>query len=805
MNIFWDEVFEDYDEKYINETAEKLYRSMGEERELYEMIVDKSSIKPSKWRTFAGAAAAVAVIAAGGLFLRTIFGSEEITPAQESTSATEKAPEVADAPSEMKQLNVERESALGNIYFTEVTAVENEFFGSAVTFGSRSAAAEYFAELTGCEGIGRISGSVASDYIFNEGGKDEYGAYIIYSNSNGDILAVSAAKPNTSPSEMFSTVSDMGRENYKVPMLDGKVLAFPENNSDEKISTFPKPDTAEQKAKVGGVQYDGKYYYIAEWENDGLVFSVTGSNCTGNDFLDTVSAVISDVDGLSHIMNDYVRLEVDQSKYTMDMSVFYTYFRGVWCNEDEEIDIGWNDNIFGYGSNRLIGFYKDKYGFYMLGGEGLWFMPADDTESIYFYITSQLFTDSPRASNYEKHYKKVRNAPPVGTAGEYGCLGMHELCHSLGYDYESLFDFSITDSDGGVWHRIPDFSLDWGKMYVSTRNNLEAVIHLKMISGEEEKYFSCHLVSDGETCVMTDEHYPFDISVITHEGLPTDLSAAAMADEKSDPMQAAEITTLFYPLSDGNYYAVRSVGCIQNQWISNREIFYHDGSGYKLLSDKAKAIMGVLHTVCQDDRLYIAHTDGDEYFYYYITCFSGGEMASVYHIGKEISFADFAWIFQFGVKDKVLTYEVSNSPDDYERLRECLDYTDPYNPVVISSETVDMSEAETVQAEIAAIIEQIEFVKAKQENLKADIRHMNVRIAERETKLEELALLATAENKELTEEEILRNKQILEQEKKELEDYKSALETLKENLAEYEQEQKDLEQHEAELQEKIND
>ncbi len=594
-----------------------------------------------------------------------------------------------------EQLKFEGSYRIGEIRFTEVSEIDILGINSvSASFENEETATEYFKDFTGCNGIERIGGSVIGGYKSDIGKSCWNSLY----ETNGSAREANLYFDNGYGGELLISAAEYGNTSHLRIYDKQKSLIF----SDENIvySELKTPDGGTVKLKIGGINCKGSdsesgYYLIAEWtDKNNISYSVTGRKCTLWDFLNTVIAVVCDVDGVSDVVNGYTELCTDLSSYTMDMNIFYNSFRGIWSNGEAELDIGWNDNVFNFYENECIGFYEDELGAYMAGEYGLWFIPSDESERMYHYNVS-LYNDEPViASDYESFYTKKATGDVNGYEGEYGYLGLQELCSYMEISFDDLYNLEITDENGVVWERTPSkFGISIDGAYVSKRERHEIILHLNMVnkgqyaSGEapEIKFFSFRFIDAGPGFRMTDEHYPYDPTILLHEAYPSGNTREAFreAEEYSEYGCYMVISADFYPLSDGTYYAVRTAGTNQAQWVNRRDIYYYNGTDYLLITDSLTGIMGRIEVVQDNDRLYVLsgihHEDDSKDFI--LSCFVGSEQTASVTLDKGYHY--FHHLLAEG--DRVVClFETDASSGKYVKYH--IYFEDPYNPVVVSVE-----------------------------------------------------------------------------------------------------------------------
>lgn len=590
----------------------------------------------------------------------------------------------------VRQAQFDSEYKLGHICFTDVVQdYRRGWAGVASPFESEREAEDYFTELTGCAGISRLSDTVIVEYELDLSESRYDGLAVTY----GLPREVSLRYKNENGREILISAVETGGVHAELCLPDGTTLQFPEDNPDVKITTLLAPDGRTIELKTGGVYFADRNYLLAEWTDNGISYRVSTSKCYLWDFINTLIAIVVDADGVSDAISHYNRIETNLDSYKMELGLCFSHFIGFWSDGTEEIEIGANDNLFSYGENQLYGFYEDELGYYMSGSKGVWFIPADDTKSMYYYVTAAAVSESPRAIDYYKRYEKVAEGDMVmADTNCRGVIGMHYYCYWNSIDYDSLYNFSFTDENGRTWYRVPDGSADWGKMYVD--NFTDSTIFLKMKSGEEMKYFSCHFEEIDGQYVMTDEHHPYDVSVLTHEGLPSELSARYYVErgtEAYDEMGLRSwLSIQFYPLSDGSYYAIRAVGHDQSQFVNGYEIFYNDGNGYSRVDGTFTGFLGTFFHELENDRIYALHTKDSELAYGYelvVSCISGDKVTASLSLGEIEGFVKGIDV-QGGIVS--VNFWVLNTVVDKLFV---VDFTDIYNPVLNEIRIITEGEA----------------------------------------------------------------------------------------------------------------
>ncbi len=607
--------------------------------------------------------------------------------------------------------------AKGTIRFAKVKNADiYDLNKSALPIGSETEAKEYFNKISqNSTGIDRFGFSILSEYEYVE---DES-----FCNAMGD-----SAVPNdyahlrfaVRDTELYRYTGSridvfVGQEGCYTPknmLKSGTGLVFDEN--DDTVSEFTLDDGTVLNVKIGGV-IDDFEYYVAEWTDEarGLQYAVTGRGCSRSDFTGAVISLIYDVDGIGHLTAAKSELPTNFADYEMDFQIFYDYFRGVWSDENQnEITIGWNDNVFSYDA-PLIGFFKDADGAYMAQQYGndrynLYFVPEYDKNTLFYY--NYIFADTPYSSGDEKEvyningdrrvtYTKTSEGRYVQNTGVYGYLGIQELCASEGISFDALHNFSFKDYEGKHWSRHNDTVFnDWGKIGVLNRSKggENLTLALKFLSGDgvTTQYFLCYFQKNADgTLTLTDTPYKFDISEMDLESSQTENAIALRKNEEAARENGTEgyypdANYLVYRVSEDSYYLIRQAGMNQAQWKTYIDIFWYSGEifdyrdyepvMYKQVDCNCGTILGNVFACMNDGYLYLLGENHDTNEYY-ITCIYEGEVISRYDMGC----LDLSYVTSFGAYEN-RTINVLYWTDNADRKTTIsIDFSDPYNPVLI--------------------------------------------------------------------------------------------------------------------------
>ena len=596
----------------------------------------------------------------------------------------------------------------GKISFTEINQVTISSVNDVCAkFDSEKDAREYAVGLTigedpeGMAGIYRLGETTLKGYEVDlSRSYYKHGQPIVtlyFEESEGTYFKINIADGFNKGNECMMLPNGMS-----VCLEENEIFEYSPTYSDFKLE-----DDTILKLAIGGVYYANIPYYQAEWKDPGtgLSVSVGGRNMTIDDFINVIITLVYDINKIDEISAEDYNLPTDFADYEMDFGIFYNHFRGEWTADDgEAVDIGWSDNIFTY-TEFCAGFYAGTMGACMLQADSsdenaytLWYVPNYNKNMLVKH--SRVYNGEERSwMAYDKLYTKTSSGDFNGFEGLYGNLGLQELCTYEGIDYYSLYNLEITDKSGNRWIRTSDTSIDWGVAGVSERGG-DVVLHLKMLNPEtsEMKYFSFSYISDGlGSKVMSDEHYDYDISILDYENYPSEIvdgiKESISVKEYEDRLS---VETEFYPMADGSYYAVRQLGTIQAQWLGDIEVYYNDGSGYKLVSDEYTPIMGMIYSQNDAERFYILWCEYGEYYdsdnTFHIDCIENGEIISSIELTDMTIPNGFHLINKFSLSGNQINAVFSSGYDD-EYTEIFVDYSNPHSPIITDTKKVVEGEA----------------------------------------------------------------------------------------------------------------
>ena len=564
----------------------------------------------------------------------------------------------------------ENDFPFGKIKTTPVIPAERKDSDTGIaTYPSPEEYLLRFESFCNSGGIRRIGNSVLENYALDESKcfYEENGVNLVYKN-DGKTLVLYATDTNNTP--------------YEACMPDGRILEFAEKSEESEIVLR---DGSTLKLKIGGMYYANDYYNVAKFRYNNKNFSIYGNRMLIRQFIEAVVTVTADVDGLSDTLTYYNFLPADPDKYTHDMSIFADKFCVDYTDGVNKLTFDYSSDYFSFSENKCIGFYTDENGAYMAGERGVWFRPADEGEnkSLYYYDVSVYDGEKIALSGYNKKFSITGHPFHYTTAGRQGYIGTLLVCDTLGISIDDLYNTEITYK-GEKWYTNGDES---GDVYVSKFGGREITLHLDMKNRKgEHRYFSFEYYEDDEKWQLKDEHYPYDISVITHELYPTVLSESMQLASDSEEYKAGlrfRTAVDFYPLDDESYYAVRTLYYNMDQFANMKEIFYfenspYDKKGYDFITDELSGYLGRLPIMLDDNKMYIIHAEyndeGKEY--YYATCIEGMNISATYDIGAVEGIPE-----KYSVTDGVVTITFDMYNDVAEKSVISVDFSDTRSPV----------------------------------------------------------------------------------------------------------------------------
>ncbi len=767
---FWDRVFDNLDKKYAEEAAEKLYRHLPVEHELTEIIVEKPDVKPKRWKTFAGVAAAVAIIGGTAVAIPYIKGNETVvteTPEAEKlelcdeislwyteNSFTEtkvyaiigesadkltEAVNNAVANAEVSEYDIDENNAfmkyemefvypypeskkipvdiftvsvksdtntfqkkrfcdyngvryeiteedyqkiydiifsytryeavehskdylMGNITFGEAKLTDSGFvinpeYGERDYYESAESALDDFISFTGAEGIKRIGGSfmeghkVAAEESYASAHKEAL--TLVFSNTDNRLMV--------SASEEDSYLRQLEISGEKAVQLLG---------SNTVISELKTPDGGTVTVHFGGINYKGDefdkgYYLVAEWtDKNGMNYLVSSHRIPLNLFINSVAAIIGDVDSPDQTVSYFSELETKQNDgnfRTGEIAEFanrnlYGKWREKTTGEVLEFKYTYERNSpISYEGNRLLDFYNGELGKYMVTENGLWFISYDDIDK-YENRHEDDFMDSPpylyyydidiskgeicTIDEYDKAYALVDyygSKMPMVTVGKLGYFGVLDLNYSININNNDnpvdIYDISFEYN--GRMHKVNTERLSEFPI-VCSNNGDPIVLHLPMSAAEDEQYTDSltgdkqiHLPmmehegvtyitaqfdyvnkdnSDEMHYVMSDEHHAYDVSILDDSIYSTELTESYRELKEESVYFPFLLYADFLHIGDTaaeEAYVVRKPYKTGAQWAGYREIYYYpaDDSGYEYVTTVG-CQLGTFRHVMENNILY---------------------------------------------------------------------------------------------------------------------------------------------------------------------------------------------------------
>lgn len=521
---FWDETLGGLDEKYINETAEKLAEndSFSAEQQTPELLKIPET-KKSRWGVVLGVCAGVAAVVClclTGVVLANMRSIEikvtgtPVTTLPPVVSETEDTAEqigtaepVVTAPPEKHKLDGSEETF--SAAFTDIITdrksylklYENVFYG------------EWTEQNTG----GKLILSYNRDF-YSPG--DLFGGFV-----------------DTGSGAFILNETEKGREYYYVSYYEPNVLYYYDDNSGEiAFGSYEKayirtdPMEYQREAVPGKVSYlgvnklseeikdgnsgleltmsqalifeDGNYcciygedynFELISREENSLSYRCNYRREDGGKTLSVTVNMVND-EGLWYVGSFSAGDEAlffpitddDKSKLpeelftgapTMDFSIMDNYFYGRWigigdAGEECELFITNGKDCFaepeGYGV-VFTGFYSDEQGWYMTGMFGgtltCYYIPTDEPDRMYCYYN----LDEPcQRKNFEMYYDRVAPAADYNSDmttyhGALSSLGLLRLKQLTGFELTE--EMTTITVDGISWIRDTDRYSSVSKLY----------------------------------------------------------------------------------------------------------------------------------------------------------------------------------------------------------------------------------------------------------------------------------------------------------------------------------------------------
>lgn len=363
------------------------------------------------------------------------------------------------------------------------------------------------------------------------------------------------------------------------------------------------------------IKYAPSFYYfdgteLAYISGNGMLADRAYATVTNNTFMMIVDGVAEyfTVDTTDKLLTNADERQVDgsiisqRSEAAPENLGVYQCFGGVWVGDSGMLDFNMDSDVFSF-ANPCLGWSSDDLGYYMYGEDSVWYIAKDQTNTMYYFDNAS-GDNKLMLSDCTAVYTLYKSFGGFG-GSKLGYFGLMDMGATYG-GIDSLFDMEITDDNGTHWVRTSDRSVDWGGIYslMVNRSSLYALKMQNKSNPSEMKYFTFDFIKDSDTLRWTDEHYCVDVSVCDTAQISTELSKEVQnqceAIEHGRFINNARIELC----GDGSSYAYRKMGNSMAQWIVNSEIFYNDGSGYKLITDSLTAADAVGY----DGRLYVLYS-----------------------------------------------------------------------------------------------------------------------------------------------------------------------------------------------------
>lgn len=567
-----------------------------------------------------------------------------------------------------------------------------------------------FERISGGKGIELLSESVISDYRFDY--------YLDWNSLMTDSVLPSERvsmkyRKNDGSGSYFTVFA--GQEGHGVPRImmgNGMGLCFWDENGIK--SVFNLDDGTTLEMKIGGVVFDGIEYYYAEWtdEKRKVNYSVSGIDCTRDDFIEVVIAIVYNICGGTTGFGwvPSTASPVDFSAYEMDFQIFHEYFNAVWLSDaGNDIEITLNDRMFSY-DVPLLGFYKDEKGAYMAkqfihtGEYVVYFVSEDDRNTLHQYLAKNnadgtySISEQPDAS-----LPKKSAGMPSKHAGMFGYIGLYELCQNTGLDFDLLHNLSFTDHNGVRWERsfnIGDLTCVTGVInYGGDGNPIKLALQfINAEDREERQYFACTFeYKNGEyqLAEFPNEPFRFDISVLDYENSQT--AHAESIRQDIDAVTANGVTGCYlaadfytYRVSEECYYLIRQMGMNQAQWLGYVDIFYYNGSEYIHVDEEYNSILGSCYWCYSDGYLYYLSRiyEGNKY---YISCIKDGVELSCFEMGDIGNWYIPRYISVSDSANREVTVGFTESLSGHE-IAQTIGFATPKSPSYSTSEIIKSPE-----------------------------------------------------------------------------------------------------------------
>ncbi len=558
---------------------------------------------------------------------------------------------------------------MGNISFSEAKLTDSQYvlnpdYGENDYYETAEGAVEDFIAITGAEGINRIGGNflknysvdLSSSYKKSQGGTMPLPENItmLFTYNNGEGYG----------KLMVSASTDKGY--LRQLEIGGKYAVLVDEST---VSRLETPDGGYVDVVIGGIRYKGDEvekgnYLFAEWtDKNGMNYLVSSSCVALSGFINSVAAIIGNVDSPDEIISYMSELETRKDNGEFAPSNIAEFFNrnlyGKWqekatgeildfrCTDEENFPIS-------YDKNKLLDSYSGNLGNYLVTENGLWFMSKDDMDKFEDYYHSPETADIPprlyyydidiskgetvKANDYDKAYALVDyygSKMPMITVGKLGYFGVLNLNYSI-YSYDNPVDiYEISFEYNGLMYRVNTERLSEYPIICSNDGNPivlhlpmsvaeeqythnltdDEQIHLPMMNYEEVTYITAQFdyvnednPDEAPRYVMSDKHYGYDVSVLDYNIYSTELTKQYEELAKESVYFPFVLYAEFLPIGETapeEAHVVRTPYITGGQWAGYREIYYYpaDDSGYEYITTVG-CQMGTFRHVMENNILY---------------------------------------------------------------------------------------------------------------------------------------------------------------------------------------------------------